>query len=130
MLHTESSTSILFALSPKDQQAGAAPVFLNPVQEYNRDLSVVAIRTWSDLRQKAKVAHWEEGIRRKWAKRKSKGDDGGVGAEAGAKRRKVGEQGVPVPGEGLAPEASGDGGKQGAIIGSETKDADVSNTTV
>lgn len=52
VLHHESTTSILFAIPKATTSAnpGAAPVFLNPVQEYNRDLSIVAIRTWSEIR--------------------------------------------------------------------------------
>jgi tRNA (guanine26-N2/guanine27-N2)-dimethyltransferase len=92
VLHTESTTSILFATHETD---GPAPVFLNPVQEYNRDLSVVAIRTWSEIRQKEKAAFWEVGVKRKWAKRKAKDVAGvevkkeGAEGEASAKRRKV-----------------------------------------
>ncbi|KAL8280543.1 hypothetical protein RQP46_007191 [Phenoliferia psychrophenolica] len=69
VVHTESTTSILFA-SPTS--SGPAPVFLNPVQEYNRDLSIVAIRTWSEQRQKERAALWEKSIRKKWAKEKGK----------------------------------------------------------
>jgi tRNA (guanine26-N2/guanine27-N2)-dimethyltransferase len=52
VLHHESTTSILFAIPKASTSAHteAAPVFLNPVQEYNRDLSIVAIRMWSEVR--------------------------------------------------------------------------------
>ena len=69
VVHAESTTSILFA-SP--QATGPAPVFLNPVQEYNRDLSIVAIRTWSEQRQKDRAVAWEKTVRKKWAKEKGK----------------------------------------------------------
>ncbi|KAM0787302.1 hypothetical protein ACM66B_007078 [Microbotryomycetes sp. NB124-2] len=77
--YTEATTSILFA-APKDSvstsgdKQSQAPVFLNPVQEYNRDLSVVAIRAWSERRQKDKAAYWEEGVRRKWARRRARAE--------------------------------------------------------
>lgn len=35
-------------------------VFLNPVQEYNRDLSIVAIRTWSEIKSAEDVARREK----------------------------------------------------------------------
>lgn len=38
------------------------------MQQYNRDLSIVAIRTWSQRRQKEKEATWETGLRKRWAK--------------------------------------------------------------
>ncbi|KAK4053978.1 RNA methyltransferase tRNA(m5U54)methyltransferase [Microbotryomycetes sp. JL221] len=94
IVHTESTTSILFASKAttsassndgnnkdvkgkgKDdgnsKSSDTAPVFLNPVQEYNRDLSVVAIRTWSEQRQKEKADYWEEGVRRKWARKRAR----------------------------------------------------------
>lgn len=71
-------------------------MFLNPVQEYNRDLSVVAIRTWSEMRQKDKAAYWEEGVKRKWARKRSKKESGGLEGEKedGASGKKVkGEDG-------------------------------------
>lgn len=42
----------------------AEVAFLNPVQEFNRDLSVVAIRTWSELLDSEKRARWEAGRKR------------------------------------------------------------------
>lgn len=108
--HTESTTSILFAIptpkaprkaptaSTSASNAAANPtlltpaVFLNPVQEYNRDLSIVAIRTWSEERQREKNVIWEEGLRKRWAKEKEKKRKVVVEAEAeggDTKRRKV-----------------------------------------
>lgn len=87
IVHTESSTSILFAAPPSTTSSGPAPVFLNPVQEYNRDLSVVAIRTWGEVRQREKRERWEEGLRKKWAKKRAR-DAKGEG-EKGAKKRKA-----------------------------------------
>ena len=56
--HSEGTTTILV---PKD--AGA---FLNPVQEYNRDLSVAVIRAWNELRKEELEARWiSRGVSRK-----------------------------------------------------------------
>lgn len=87
--HTESTTTILFA-APKTTN-GAPVVFLNPVQEYNRDLSIVAIRIWSEIRQKEKAKLWETGIRKKWDReaRKLTEGDSGAGHRGKGKRRKV-----------------------------------------
>jgi hypothetical protein len=49
-LHTENTTHILL---PSDNGA-----FLNPVQEFNRDLSVACIRVWSEEWNRAKEAKW------------------------------------------------------------------------
>ena len=49
-LHTENTTRILL---PSDNGA-----FLNPVQEFNRDLSVACIRVWSEEWNRAKEAKW------------------------------------------------------------------------
>ncbi|KDE07200.1 hypothetical protein MVLG_02600 [Microbotryum lychnidis-dioicae p1A1 Lamole] len=106
VVHRESTTSILFAVpsattptttiaaaststdstSPSSTAANVAnvaPVFLNPVQEYNRDLSVVAIRTWSEMRQAEKQKYWEVGVRNKWTKKNRSRLD---------KRQETGEQ--------------------------------------
>ncbi|GAA6003324.1 tRNA (guanine26-N2)-dimethyltransferase [Rhodotorula paludigena] len=84
--YSEATTSILFAAPPESSSATTAPVFLNPVQQYNRDLSVVAIRTWSEARQREKRAYWEEGLRRKRERKRAREDKGGE-----AKKRKGGE---------------------------------------
>jgi len=49
-LHSENTTHILL---PSDNGA-----FLNPVQEFNRDLSVACIRVWSEEWNRAKEAKW------------------------------------------------------------------------
>lgn len=38
-----------------------AAAFFNPVQEFNRDLSVAAIRTWSERLEREREARWREG---------------------------------------------------------------------
>jgi tRNA (guanine26-N2/guanine27-N2)-dimethyltransferase len=48
-LHTENTSHIL--LSAND-------AFLNPVQEFNRDMSVACIRTWSEDRNCEKEGKW------------------------------------------------------------------------
>ncbi|GAA5902388.1 tRNA (guanine26-N2)-dimethyltransferase [Sporobolomyces salmoneus] len=100
VVHTESTTSILFA-SPNTASSsssteptsasGPAPVFLNPVQEYNRDLSVVAIRSWSEIRQREKRKVWEESLKKRREKKRGK-EAAAVQAEgstSSGKRRKA-----------------------------------------
>lgn len=69
--HTESTTTILV---PNENVA-----FLNPVQQYNRDLSVSCIRAWNEIRKEEMEKRWrgrlESGKLRKKRKFK-KGDKG------------------------------------------------------
>jgi hypothetical protein len=51
-LHTENTSHILL---PSNNEA-----FLNPVQEFNRDLSVAAIRVWSEELNKKKEERWRQ----------------------------------------------------------------------
>jgi tRNA (guanine26-N2/guanine27-N2)-dimethyltransferase len=51
-LHTENTSHILL---PSTNEA-----FLNPIQEFNRDISVACITTWSEEWNKAKEAKWQE----------------------------------------------------------------------
>jgi hypothetical protein len=62
-LHSENTTHILL---PSDNCA-----FLNPVQEFNRDLSVACIRVWSEEWNRAKEAKWRA-TQEKRAKRPGK----------------------------------------------------------
>ena len=39
--------------------------FLNPVQEFNRDLSVACIRVWSEEMDRAKEARWRKAQEKK-----------------------------------------------------------------
>ncbi|KAI0322222.1 tRNA methyltransferase [Amylostereum chailletii] len=59
-LHTENTSHILL---PDTKEA-----FLNPVQEFNRDLSVAAIRTWSEEFNKMKEEKWRKTLERKGRK--------------------------------------------------------------
>lgn len=56
-LHTENTTHILL---PPENQA-----FLNPVQEFNRDLSVACIRTWTELVNEEKEVKWRRNQERR-----------------------------------------------------------------
>lgn len=58
--HTERNATILLPVQDKP--------FLNPIQEYNRDLSVAVIRQWARTR--------EDEAKAKWDKRKAKRDQG------------------------------------------------------
>ena len=51
-LHTENTSSILL---PNNNEA-----FLNPVQEFNRDLSVATIRVWSEELNRVKEQKWRQ----------------------------------------------------------------------
>lgn len=55
-LHSENSAHILLPAS--------ADAFLNPVQEFNRDLSVACIRVWSEEFNREKEAKWRRSIER------------------------------------------------------------------
>jgi hypothetical protein len=48
-LHTENSSQILLSSNE---------AFLNPVQEFNRDISVACIRVWSEEMAKVKEKSW------------------------------------------------------------------------
>lgn len=49
-VHRESTTEILVpSNTPKEGQSARSQVFINPIQEFNRDLSVLALQTWSDI---------------------------------------------------------------------------------
>ena len=59
-LHTENTSHILL---PSNNEA-----FLNPVQEFNRDLSVAAIRVWSEELNRAKEERWRQARERRLMK--------------------------------------------------------------
>ncbi len=59
-LHTENTSHILL---PSNNEA-----FLNPVQEFNRDLSVAAIRIWSEELNKKKEERWRQARERRLKK--------------------------------------------------------------
>ncbi|KAF9013853.1 tRNA methyltransferase [Cyathus striatus] len=59
ILHTENTSSILV-------ETGEA--FLNPVQEFNRDLSVACIRVWSEELNESKELKWRQTREKKYKK--------------------------------------------------------------
>lgn len=62
-LHTENTSHILLS---------ANEAFLNPVQEFNRDLSIACIRTWSEDLNKAKEEKWKAALEKKAARKRLK----------------------------------------------------------
>jgi tRNA (guanine26-N2/guanine27-N2)-dimethyltransferase len=70
-IHTENSARILL---PSE-----ATAFLNPIQEFNRDLSVACIKTWGKRWDGARRVRWESGK--------------GQGKEGRGKKRKRGRFG-------------------------------------
>ncbi|KZS99834.1 N2,N2-dimethylguanosine tRNA methyltransferase [Laetiporus sulphureus 93-53] len=79
-LHTENAYYILL---PPDNQA-----FLKPVEEFNHDLSMACIRTWSELLNEEKQAKWQQSQERQ-AKKKENG--------CGPKPKQVKKRGVKCP---------------------------------
>ena len=64
-LHRENTTSILL---PDSKDA-----FLNPVQEFNRDMSIACITVWSEEFNAAKKAKWEAKKAKEPPRKKFKG---------------------------------------------------------
>jgi len=80
---------------------------LNPVQEYNRDLSVVAIRSWSEIRQKEKRVVWEESLKRRREKKRGKEAAAKGDEEEGKGKKRKAEDGKAVDGESKEVEKEG-----------------------
>lgn len=82
--HTESRTTILL---PTDHSA-----FLNPPQQFNRDLSVAVIRAWNERRiEAAKVVFDKKQSRKRKSKpTKQEGDEGEVKQEGGEVQAEAG----------------------------------------
>jgi tRNA (guanine26-N2/guanine27-N2)-dimethyltransferase len=59
-LHTENTSHILLS---------SDEAFLNPVQEFNRDLSVACIRVWSEELNSVKEGKWRKAQAKKIEKR-------------------------------------------------------------
>lgn len=83
--HTESTTTILV---PNENIA-----FLNPVQQYNRDLSVAVIRAWNEMRKEEAEA-----------KAKAKAERGGGRKRKGKGKIEAREHAVAEKDEGAADE--------------------------
>lgn len=95
--HTEQTTTILV---PKENTA-----FLNPVQEYNRDLSVASIRTWNQMRLVESELRWRKRLERDNAKGKKKaGKKGGAEGTNGQVEAVV--EGEETPAAGSSTEVS------------------------
>jgi tRNA (guanine26-N2/guanine27-N2)-dimethyltransferase len=62
-LYTENTSHILLS---------SDEAFLNPVQEFNRDMSVACIRIWSEELNRAKEEKWRKAQARKIEKRSQK----------------------------------------------------------
>lgn len=56
-LHTENSAHLLL---PDSNDA-----FLNPIQEFNRDLSVACIRVWAEEEEEKRKSRWTRAQERK-----------------------------------------------------------------
>jgi hypothetical protein len=69
-LHKENTTHILL---PEENGA-----FLNPVQEFNRDLSVACIRIWSERADRAKQMKWSDRQVKQSAKKIKPSGQGGI----------------------------------------------------
>lgn len=76
-VHREASAEVLLA--------DGRDVFINPIQEFNRDLSSLTIRTWSELVNEEKQLAWERkkqaGRLNKGKKRKHEDAEGAEGTE-------------------------------------------------
>jgi len=68
-LHTENTSNILLS---------ANEAFLNPVQEFNRDLSVACIRVWSEETNRVKEERWRRSQERKANRRQKKKGTGSL----------------------------------------------------
>ncbi|KAG9027167.1 RNA methyltransferase tRNA(m5U54)methyltransferase [Tulasnella sp. JGI-2019a] len=104
-LHTESSASILLP--------DTADTFLNPVQEFNRDLSIACIRVWSeDLNEKKRGKWLNKGQGRKGRKerekRRAEEDIAPEGERSSKKMKEDSEAASTIPGESDPPTALGD----------------------
>lgn len=118
LLHTESTTSILLPtsslgstkLKSTTSEKEQKDVFLNPVQEYNRDLSIVAIRTWSEIFAREKSEIWD-------SKRKKRG---GKGKKRGREPAEQRGQAEDVNGhDAREVEVTGEQGKDDALVGDQ-----------
>jgi len=53
-VHREATAEVLV------ESSNPKAVFVNPIQEFNRDLSIAAIRAWSDITDDEKRVAWEK----------------------------------------------------------------------
>ncbi|KAF5380997.1 hypothetical protein D9615_003984 [Tricholomella constricta] len=90
-LHTENTSHILLESNK---------AFLNPVQEFNRDLSVACIKVWSEELNRAKEERWRQNQEKKAKKLK----------DGTSKKRKVETEGAHGPEEPLKAAVASDVG--------------------
>lgn len=104
--YKEQSTTILL---PDDNTA-----FLNPVQQFNRDLSVAVISTWGQVWREEGKAEWEA----KLAKKASKGKGKGKGkAPAPTAAAAAVEEPSAAPAVQAAPETTMSEGAEAVVAG-------------
>jgi tRNA (guanine26-N2/guanine27-N2)-dimethyltransferase len=68
-LHTENTSHILLS---------SDEAFLNPVQEFNRDLSVACIRVWSEEMDSIKEMRWRKAQEKKTKHKNQKGSESSI----------------------------------------------------
>lgn len=97
--------------------------FLNPVQEFNRDLSTLVIRTWGQVRNEEKRKKFLEGAAKRALNRRKR--ESKATEKDAAKKRKV------LCGEGVdtAMEEAKTGSGHEEILGSTTADVDGKSST-
>ncbi|KAG2078277.1 N2,N2-dimethylguanosine tRNA methyltransferase [Suillus decipiens] len=93
-LHTENTSHIL--ISSKEE------AFLNPVQEFNRDLSVACIRVWSEELNREKEAKWKQSQERRVKRKALAGGEVKTGQQKKAKTEST------EPSNGLEDDLPGD----------------------
>lgn len=97
--HTESRTTILL---PKDHSA-----FLNPPQQFNRDLSVAVIRAWNERRIESSKQRWEGKKAKRDKKKVGRGKPDGELGEGSGSAPAPAQDGAEVGGSGENGESSG-----------------------
>ncbi|KAI0748208.1 N2,N2-dimethylguanosine tRNA methyltransferase [Daedaleopsis nitida] len=95
-LHKENTSAILL---PASNDA-----FLNPVQEFNRDLSVACIRTWSEIMSAEKERKWRQTLERRARKAEGQHKAKKAKSEFPAESEKTDE--APAPAEGTSEGAA------------------------
>lgn len=106
-LHTENTSHIL--ISSKEE------AFLNPVQEFNRDLSVACIRVWSEELNREKEAKWKQSQERRAKREALAGGEAKMGQQKKAKTESTEPSNGPedgLPGDVPASEAISEGSKR------------------
>ncbi|KAK3187407.1 RNA methyltransferase tRNA(m5U54)methyltransferase [Lecanicillium sp. MT-2017a] len=81
---TEGRAKILVPHGAKigEDRGEVQQVFYNPIQQYNRDLSVLAIKTYGEDVMEKKAKSLKEAKRGKNGKKRKRGDENGTGTEA------------------------------------------------